>query len=248
MEGFGSAQRGAGLIAVQGRSRASGNARRDHENARVTFLSLFWGGNPEGEELRRLYQLASKVDFCAGKTIFSEGERAASAFGLAQGYVRLYKNTPDGRRQIVAFALPGDFLGMPLTDCHSCSADAIDQVVLCRFPRAELASVIKTSPGTMRQLIDFATRELDMAWGLSVLLGHASAEERVTMFLFDWSNRLGAHCHYVPLPMLRQDIADFLGLRLETLSRALAKLEAKNVIRIVPKGVVLTGLHGTACF
>ncbi len=60
------------------------------------------------------------MEFCAGKTIFSEGEHAASAFGLAQGYVRLYKSTPDGGPQIVAFALAGDFLGMPLADSHSC--------------------------------------------------------------------------------------------------------------------------------
>lgn len=62
---------------------------------------------PRDQNLRRLYRLASKVEFCAGKTIFSEGERAASTFGLAQDYVRLYKNTPDGRRKIVAFARPG---------------------------------------------------------------------------------------------------------------------------------------------
>jgi CRP/FNR family transcriptional regulator len=74
------------------------------------------------------------------------------------------------------------------------------------------------------------------------LLGHASAEERVTTFLFDWRTRLvalGVRSHFVPLPMLRQDIANFLGLRLETLSRTLAKLEAKTAIRIVLNGVVL---------
>ena len=244
MEGFGSAQARARFFENRGRSRASGS-----ENARDLFLSQFWGGNPEGEELQQLYQIASKVDFCAGKTIFSEGEHATSAFGLAQGYVRLYKNMPDGRLQIVAFALPGEFLGMPLAEVHSCSADAIDNIVLCRFPRTEFANFLQTAPDTMRRLIEFATSELDMTRRLSALLGYASAEERVTTFLFDWRNRLvapGARSQFVPLPMLRQDIADFLGLRLETLGRTIAKLEAKNVIRIVPKGVVLNELGPAA--
>jgi CRP/FNR family transcriptional regulator len=160
----------------------------------------------------------------------------------------MYKNVPDGRRQVVTFALPGDFLGMPHAQSHSCSADAIDNVLLCRFPRSEFAKFVQTAPDTMRRLLEFAAGELDMALQLSVLLGHASAEERVTEFLFDWRSRLtlGTLSQFVPLPMLRQDIADLLGLRLETLSRTLAKLEAKNVIRIVRNGVVLNRFDQSA--
>ena len=249
MQGVGPAQGRARLFENQGRSRSSDSERRHHENARDLFLSQFWRGASEANEIRRLYELASKVDFCAGKSIFSEGEQVTSVFGLAKGYVRLYKRTADGRRQIVAFALPGELLGMPFAQAHSCSADAIDNVVLCRFPRADFVNFLQTAPDTMLQLIEFATRELDMALRLSALLGHASAEERVTTFLFDRRNRLvapGARSQFVPLPMLRQDIADFLGLRLETLSRTLAKLGAKNVIRIVPKGVVLNELRPAA--
>jgi CRP/FNR family transcriptional regulator len=100
----------------------------------------------------------------------------------------------------------------------------------------------------MRLMVEFATRELDMARDQLLLLGNGSAEERVAMFLVGWRNRLArlsVFSETVPLPMRRQDIADFLGLKLETISRTLAKLEQKRVIRVVPNGVFLTGLEQT---
>ena len=215
---------------------------------RAFFLTLFCGATPDALELRELQRLATQVYFRAGKTIFSEGELANSVFGLSQGVVRLYKMLPDGRRQILAFALPGDFLGMPLADRHKFSADAIGEVALCRFSRDDLTKFIQSSPSIMRLLIEFSIRELDMAQDHLLLLGNGSAEEKVAVFLVSWRNRLArlsAFSETVPLPMRRQDIADFLGLKLETVSRTLAKLEQKNVIRVVPNGVFLTGLEQT---
>jgi CRP/FNR family transcriptional regulator len=216
--------------------------------SRAFFPALFCGGTSDGHELQDLQRLATQVYFRSGKTIFPEGEPAESAFGLSQGVVRLYKLLPDGRRHVVAFALPGDFLGMPLADRHSFSADAIGEVALCRFPRDELTKFIQSSPSMMRRMVEFATRELDMAQDQLLLLGNGSAEERVAMFLVSWRNRLArlsVFSETVPLPMRRQDIADFLGLKLETISRTLAKLEQKNVIRVVSKGVFLIGLEHT---
>jgi CRP/FNR family transcriptional regulator len=215
---------------------------------RSHFPTLFCGPRADAREIRELQQLAIPVYFRSGATIFSEGEPAASVFGLAQGVVRHYKLLPDGRRQILAFALPGDFLGMPLAERHNFSADAIGEVALCRFPRDELTAFIQSSPNIMRRLIEFAILQLDMAQDQLLLLGNGSAEEKVAIFLVSWRNRLArlsVFSETVPLPMRRQDIADFLGLKLETVSRTLAKLEQKNVIRLVPKGVFLTGLEQT---
>jgi CRP/FNR family transcriptional regulator len=162
--------------------------------------------------------------------------------------VRLYKLLPDGRRQIVAFTLPGDFLAMPLADRFNFSADAIGEVSVSRFPREKLKRLIQSSPNLQRLLIDFATREMHTAQNQLTLLGTGSAEEKVVIFLLNWRNRLArpaADAQPVPLPMRRQDIADFLGLKLETVSRTLARLEEKDVIRLVPKGVLLTGLEQT---
>ena len=155
---------------------------------------------------------------------------------------------PDGRRQILAFALPGDFLGMPLAARHDFSADAIGEVGLCQFSRDDLKKFIQSRPNIMRRLIEFATRELDMVQNQLLLLGNGSAEEKVAIFLVSWRNRLArltASSETVPLPMRRQDIADFLGLKLETVSRTLAKLEHRKVIRVIPKGVFLNGLEQT---
>jgi CRP/FNR family transcriptional regulator, anaerobic regulatory protein len=94
----------------------------------------------------------------------------------------------------------------------------------------------------LRVLNDVATRDLEMAQELLLLVCQASAEERVTTFLVNWRNRLASPSTSSPvltLPMRRQDIADFLGLTLETVSRTFAKLHDKGIIRIVPKGVVL---------
>ena len=193
-------------------------------------------------------RLATQVRFNGGHTIFSEGERADSAFGLSHGVVRLYKLLPDGRRQVVAFALSGDFLAMPLADRFSFSADAIGEISVCRFPAEELKRLIQSSANIMRLLIAFATRELQTAQDQLSLLGNGSADEKVAVFLVNWRDRMArvsSISRAVPLPMRRQDMADFLGLKLETVSRTLAKLEERNVIRIVPNGVLLAGLEQT---
>lgn len=212
------------------------------------FPTLFCGESCDRRELAEMKQLATHVRFNGGHRIFSEGERSDSAFGLSYGVVRLYKLLPDGRRQVVAFARPGDFLAMPLADRFSFSADAIGEVSVCRFPRQELKRFIQSSLNIMRLLIEFATRELETAQRQLTLLGNGSAEEKVAAFLVNWRDRMARispMSQAVPLPMRRQDIADFLGLTLETVSRTLAKLEERNVIRIVPNGVLLTGLEQT---
>ena len=119
-------------------------------------------------------------------------------------------------------------------------------VNVSRFPREKLKRLILSSPNLQRLLIEFATREMHTAQNQLSLLGNGSAEEKVAIFLVNWRNRLTrsrTNSQPVPLPMRRQDIADFLGLKLETVSRTLAKLEEKDVIRLLPKGVLLTGLE-----
>ena len=217
--------------------------------SRTLFLDLFCGEALDAPEVIGLRRLAAQVYLRPRKTIFLEGDPADDVFGVSQGVVRLYKLLPDGRRQILSFALPGDFLGLPHAERRSFSADAVGEVVLCRFPRGELTRHIRSSPDMMRLLIEFATRELATAQDQLLLLGNGSAEEKVAIFLVNWRNRLArlsVFSETVPLPMRRQDIADFLGLKLETVSRTLAKLEQQNVIRLFPNGVFLTGLERTA--
>ena len=134
------------------------------------FPTLFCGEACDARELAELKRLATPIRFEGGQTIFSEGDAAKNAFGLSYGMVRIYRLLPC-RRQVVAFAFPGDFLVMPLADRFSFSADAIGKVDVCKFPREEVKRLIETSPNIMRLLIEFAARELQSAQDQLTLLG-----------------------------------------------------------------------------
>src|SRR5476649_1563279 len=144
---------------------------------RAFFPTLFCGAAASALELRELQGLATQVYFHSGKTIFSESDPADAIYGLSQGVVRLYKLLPDGRRQVLAFALPGDFLGMPLAKRNSFSADATGEVALWRFSGDELTRFIQSGPNIRRRLIEFAILQPDMAQDQLLLLGNGSAEE-----------------------------------------------------------------------
>ena len=100
---------------------------------RTFFPTRFFRGVVDPHEFRELENLAVRVRFGANRIIFSESDLADSIFGVSKGFVRLYKLLPDGRRQILSFALPGEFFGMPIASRYNLSADAIGEVVLSRF-------------------------------------------------------------------------------------------------------------------
>lgn len=192
---------------------------------------------PDPAELQELEHLSRHVHFVSGGTVFAEEEIATSFYNVLAGVLRLYKLLPDGRRQIVGFALPGDFLGMAASIRHGYSADAIGPVTVCRFSRSAFARFVESRPHFLRRINELTIRELSEAQQHMVLLGRRSAEERVAIFLIGWRDRLaavrGPSCT-VPLPMSRLDIADFLGLTIETVSRTFTKLERDGVIEIAP--------------
>ena len=193
-------------------------------------------------ELRGLEHIGRHIHFAPCETVFAQEDMTTSFYNLLDGVMRLYKLLPDGRRQIVGFALPGDFLGMTTSSRHNFSADAIGQVVVCRFSRAPFARYIDDKPHLLRRINELAVRELSQAQDHMVLLGRRSAEEKVATFLVGWRDRLavlGGPTKTVPLPMSRQDIADYLGLTIETVSRTFTKLERDGVIEILSGGICL---------
>jgi CRP/FNR family transcriptional regulator len=194
---------------------------------------------PELEELDRLSQVRN---FPARTMLFDQGTLAGSVFNVTEGIVRLYKSLPDGRRQIVGFALPGDFLGLALMDRYGVAAEAVTQVRVCRFARPAFTAYVDGKPHLLRRLHEFAGHELSLAQDQMLLLGRKTAEEKVAAFLLNLQTRyarIGAPSVTVPLPMSRQDIADYLGLTIETVSRTLTKLAREKIIVIVPDGVRL---------
>jgi CRP/FNR family transcriptional regulator len=196
----------------------------------------------ERSELQELERLGHHVHFEPNESMFAQDEAATSVYNLLEGVMRLYMLLPDGRRQIVGFVLPGDFLGMAAGDRHGFSADAVGPVIVCRFARDAFVRFIEDRPNVLRRINAFAARELSQARDQMVLLGRRSAEEKIVVFLIGWRDRLARFrpaTPEVPLPMGRQDIADYLGLTIEMVSRTLTKLERDGVIEILPGGIRL---------
>src|SRR5690349_11840101 len=196
----------------------------------------------DASELGSLEAIAEDARYGERETILLEGDPADAVYNITQGTVRLYKLLPDGRRQIVGFLLPGDFMGLALSDRHPFSADAVEPVAACRFARGAFSSLVDEKPHLLRRLHEAATHELSLAQDHMLLLGRRTADERVAAFLIGlrerW-RRLGGSLVTLPLPMTRQDIADYLGLTLETVSRTISKLARSKLLLVVPGGVRL---------
>src|SRR6516162_10402210 len=199
-------------------------------------------GSLDGDEIKQFGHLGRHIHFATGETVFAQEDMTAWFYNLLEGVMRLYKLLPDGRRQIVGFALPGDFLGMATSGRNSFSADAISAVEVCRFSKASFQRFAEDKPNLLRRINELAIGELCQAREHMVLLGRRSAEEKVATFLISWRDRLArqnGECVILPLPMSRQDIADYLGLTIETVSRTFTKLERDGVIEIISGGARL---------
>ncbi|MDE2516051.1 MAG: helix-turn-helix domain-containing protein [Rhodospirillales bacterium] len=185
------------------------------------------------EDLDLLARIAGTARAGAGESIIPEGAPAAYFFNLTEGHARLFKSMPDGRRQITGFAGPGDFLGLAASSRYAFGAEAIDAVQFCRFPRAALETLCRDRPALGERLLGVAAHELAAAQAQMLLLGRKTAEERIASFLIRCAND-GRPCGHlaadVTLAMSRTDIADYLGLTIETVSRTLTKLRRQGLI------------------
>ena len=191
-------------------------------------------GSLESAALRRFKEAGPSISYEAGDTVVFEGDRAANAYSLTSGLLRLSKLLPDGRRQIAGFLFPGDFLGITMEEEHAFTAEAVAPSTLCRFPRNHFDSFVEKHPELERRLYAVAAHELAAARQQLVLLGRKTATERVASFLLMLASRCPSHDggDEVELPMSRTDIADYLGLRIETVSREISALKAARVIRL----------------
>lgn len=193
-------------------------------------------------DLAEFERIARRVDLAPDEALFTAGQAASSVHNLTAGIARLYKLLPDGRRQVVGFSLPGDFLGIMPSDRYTFSADAIDAVSVCRFPRDAFLRFIERRPHFLHRINEFAARELMLAQDQMLLLGRRTAEEKVAAFLIGWRARLahiGDERPTISLPMSRLEIADYLGLTIETVSRTLTRFEREKMLLIVSGGVRL---------
>ncbi len=190
------------------------------------------------DERATLDRLRKHSTFASKELLFGQGETSARVFSVSRGVVRIYKLLPDGRRQVVGFALAGDFLGLTLQDNHALTAEAIEPTAACSFPRAAFRRLVDGNLVALRRMNVIVSQELSAAHDRMMMLGRYTAEEKMAAFLLAWRDRQrGRALKIVTLPMSRRDIADYLGLTIETVSRTFTKLERAGVIGIVAGGV-----------
>jgi CRP-like cAMP-binding protein len=193
-------------------------------------------------ELETLVGIGVTIEAAAGQTIVLEGDPCSHCFSVLSGAVRLHKGTADGRRQLIDFLIAGDCFGL-MGSQYSYGVEAITESTLVKASRATLATAVRDQPEMAERLIERAAAELARAHEHILLLGRKNAQEKVASLLVDLARRLGADPSRSAfrLPISRQEMADQLGLTIETVSRTMTRLKQEGFIALpTSHDVVLT--------
>jgi CRP/FNR family nitrogen fixation transcriptional regulator len=175
--------------------------------------------------------LGIAMSFGRDMEVYAEGEPASHVYKVVSGVVRISKLLPDGRRQISAFHTVGDMFGFEADDLHNASAEAVTPVKVIAYKWHSLLAAGSQSASLVRDLLNLTMVGLRHTQEHLLLLGRKNALERVSAFLLDMDKR-GGFRPVVELAMPRHDIADYLGLTLETVSRMFAELKERGVIKL----------------
>ena len=171
-----------------------------------------------------------------GQSVFHEGDPARRVFMVTHGALKLYALLADGRRQVTGFMFPGDFLGVSVDEEYAFTVEALESSELYWFSRVTFDRFLAEHPQVERELYRLAAHELAEAQRQMVLLGRKAAHERLASFflsLLERAERVSGEAKgSFDLPMSRIDIADYLGLTKETVSRMLAQLRSHGLIRL----------------
>jgi CRP/FNR family nitrogen fixation transcriptional regulator len=184
------------------------------------------GSNP----LDAIEMMGASMPFKRNAEIYGENEPAVYLYKVVSGAVRTYKMLADGRRQIGAFYMPGDVFGLESGDVHTFSAEAISDSRVIAVKRSALVALAGRDNDVAQRLWTITARELQRAQEHLLAL-IKTAEERVASFLLEMAERMSGKGE-IELPMSRQDIADYLGLTIETVSRTMTHLEATAAIEL----------------
>ena len=194
------------------------------------FPGIFGQSSPEDRSPIRLN--LNEFSYKKGSEIFGEKEPADYVYQVISGAVRSYKLLSDGRRQIGAFHLAGDIFGLEIGTDHRFTAEAIVDTTVRLMKRRSLELVAESDVMVARNLLSMTTNNLRHAEDHMLLLGRKTSLERVAAFLIEMDTRSTA-AGILALPMCRRDIADYLGLTLETVSRALSRLHALGILGFI---------------
>ena len=181
------------------------------------------------DPVEAIRQAGQSVSIGRDETLFCEGDPAGAVYVVLSGTLRSSKMLPDGRRQIIGFHEAGDLIGLTLADDYLYSAEGVTAVRLRRLSHLQLEALIERQPRLRNRLFSLAAHELAAAQRQMLLLGRKTARERLCSFLIE---RLRGDGPIVELPMSRTDIADYLGLTIETVSSTLSQLRAEGLIHM----------------
>lgn len=185
--------------------------------------------------------LTRSVQVPEGSNLVHEGDDDTLIFTVTTGCFKSYKQLADGRRQITGFYFPGDFIGLSQREHYLVDVEAVTQSSVCQMRRSDLKLLSRQMPKIEHRLYDLTSDALAELQGQVLLLGRKTAQERLATFIMMLSDRAGEDgesADTVRVPMTRQDIADFLGLTIETVSRTFSALRKKGVIGTETKGEI----------
>ena len=203
--------------------------------------------NQELDQLDTLVNIRRKVK--RGEALYRAGETFDAIFAVRSGFFKSRVTFEDGRDQVTGFFMGGEILGMDGIGqgTHNCDAVALEDSVVCSIPYEKLEELSREVTALQRHFHKMMSREIVRESGVMMLLGVMRAEERIAAFLLNLSQRLAAR-GYSPLEfnlrMTREEIGSYLGLKLETVSRAFSRFHADGLIEVQQKLVRIVDIEG----
>jgi len=193
------------------------------------------------DALVALEQIGTRHSFSRDEEIYAEGDASECWYQVVSGAVRICKWMADGRRHIAEFCFAGDCFGLPASGTRLATAEAVGDVVVMRYPQRAADRLIDETPRLAREMYDRTLRELTQTQTHTLVLSRMTAAERLASFLLELSERRDTP-RAVDLPMSRYDIADYLGLTMETVCRTFSAFKRDGIIALpTPQRVELPG-------
>lgn len=221
------------------------NVRKDVHTAGIPVLCVSCEARHRGicgalnpDQLVTLAKAASKHRAAEGEVLVGDAQDVERYSNLLGGVVKLTKTLSDGRQQIVGLQFAPDFVGRPFKAESALTAEAATDVDLCTFPRRIVERMMADQPDLQHRLLEQTLKELDQARDWMVMLGRKTAAEKVASFLLMIARNIrpsadpDSYSATFDLPLSRADIADFLGLTIETVSRQMTRLRTEHIIRV----------------
>ncbi|HVO02949.1 MAG TPA: helix-turn-helix domain-containing protein [Candidatus Cybelea sp.] len=212
---------------------AAVEARNQSAPSRAPWPVLQGGRSSAADETMRVLQsIGSTLSFRRNSAVFNEGDPSKHVYKVVSGAIRTCRVLMDGRRQIADFYLPGDFFGLDWESEHTFTAEAVADAVVISYPKSQLEQLGETTPAIRKLLMAMLCKGLSATQNHIVMLGRQTAHERLAWFLLRSMKRNGLERGALDLPMSRLDIADYLGLTIETVSRGISEFKRRRYISI----------------